>query len=166
LGKVIGGGMSVGAFGGREDIMALYDPSKGAPSVVAHGGTFNANPMTMAAGETTMNQLTPEVYERLNRLGHSLRQKLRVMFVEMKVPVQVTGVASFFAINFTSDEVTDYRSWLQGDPEMKRCLFMGLLNEGVLLQTSCAGALNILTTEPEIDNLVDATRRVVQRIRG
>jgi glutamate-1-semialdehyde 2,1-aminomutase len=165
LGKVIGGGLPVGAFGGRKDVMTLCDPSTGAPSV-AHGGTFNANPMTMVAGETTLNQLTSEVYQRLSHLGHLLRQRLRGMFEEMDVPAQITGVASFFGIHFTPKEVTDYRSWLQGASEMKRLLFMGLLNEGILLQTSCAGALNVLTTESEINTLVDATRRVIQRVRG
>jgi glutamate-1-semialdehyde 2,1-aminomutase len=133
---------------------------------VAQGRTFNANPMTMVAGETTVNQLTPEVYQRLNHLGHLLRQRLRSMFEEMEVSAQITGVASFFGIHFTPKEVTNYRSWLHGDSEMKRCLFMGLLNEGVSLQTSCAGALNVLTTESEVSTLVDATRRVIQRVRG
>jgi glutamate-1-semialdehyde 2,1-aminomutase len=165
LGKLIGGGMPVGAFGGREDIMALYDPSKGARPVVGHVGTFNANPMTMVAGETTMKQLTTEVYQRLNRLGNLLRQMLRTLFEELEVPAQITGVASLFGIHFTAQEVTDYRSALRGDSEMKSNLFMGLLNEGVLLQTNCAGALNALTRESEVDALVEAIRRVVQRIR-
>src|SRR5262245_50323842 len=166
LGKLIGGGMPVGAFGGLDDIMALYDPSKGTRPVVPHVGTFNANPMTMVAGETTMKQLTTEVYQRLSHLGNLLRQKLRTVFDELQVPAQITGAASLFGIHFTANEVTDYRSALLGNSEMKSSLFMGLLNEGVLLQTSCAGALNILTNESEVDTLVEAIRRVVQRIIG
>ena len=164
LGKIIGGGMPVGAFGGREDIMALYDPSKGG-AAIAHAGTFNANPMTMVAGEVTMSHLTDEVYQRLNSLGEILRKKLRAVFDELEVPAQVTGVASLFGIVFTSEEVTDYRSVVHADQVMKKALFTGMLNEGVLLQSGCAGSLNTLTTESEIDALVDATRRVVQRIR-
>ena len=162
LGKVIGGGMPVGAFGGRRDIMALYDPTGGG-AVVGHAGTFNANPMTMVAGEATINHLTPEVYQRLTYLGDTLRAKLRAVFDELEVPAQVTGVASFFGIHFTSEEITDYRSVIGGQQDMKRRLFMGLLNEGVLLQTSCAGSLATLTTETDIDTLVDATRRVMER---
>lgn len=164
LGKIIGGGMAVGAFGGREEIMALYDPSEGGP-VLAHAGTFNANPMTVAAGEVTMRHMTPEVYQRLSRLGDMARQKLRAVFDELEVPAQVTGVASFFGFHFTPEEITDYRSTLRGNKEMKRALYMGLLNEGVLLSNGGTGALNILTTESEIDTLVDATRKVTQRIR-
>jgi len=59
LGKIIGGGLPVGAFGGRRDIMAYYDPRQGAARI-SQGGTFNANPVTMAAGLATLNALTPE----------------------------------------------------------------------------------------------------------
>ena len=163
FGKIIGGGLPVGAWGGRGDLMALYDPSRG--PVVSHAGTFNANPMTMVAGEATLRQLTPEVYRRMNSLGDTLREKLRAVFGELEVPAQITGIGSLFAIHFTSEVVTEYRSMLRGDQEMKTRLFIGLLNEGVLLFTKCAGALNTLTTESEIDALVDTTRRVLQRIR-
>ena len=164
LGKIIGGGMPAGAFGGRRDIMSLFDPGRGADAI-PHAGTFNANPMTMTAGETTMRHLTPEVYERMNRLGGMLRAKLQSVFDEMDMPVQVTGIASFFGIHFTDAPVTDYRSMLAGDQWMTKALFTGLLNEGILLQQSCAGSLSTLTTERHVDGLVDAVRRVVGRVR-
>ena len=63
LGKIIGGGFPVGAFGGRRDIMELYDPTKGPE--VSHAGTFNANPVTMLAGAVTLKQLNPDVYPSL-----------------------------------------------------------------------------------------------------
>ncbi len=163
FGKIIGGGMPVGAWGGRRDIMALFDPSEGAP--LAHAGTFNANPMTMVAGEVVMNHLTPDVYERMNALGETLRAKLRAVFDELEVPAQVTGVASLFGIHFTDKEIVDYRSALSSDGDMTKALFTGLLNEGILIQTGGAGALNTLTTDEEVDALVDGIRRVVQRVR-
>ena len=162
FGKIIGGGMPVGAWGGRSDLMALYNPDNG--PVLSHTGTFNANPMTMVAGEATLMQLTPELYERLNRLGEMLREKLRAVFAELDVPAQVTGVGSLFGIHFSSEEITDYRSMLRGDQGMKKRLFRELLNQGVLMQTRAAGALNIHTTSSEIDSLVDAIRTAVQRI--
>jgi glutamate-1-semialdehyde 2,1-aminomutase len=165
LGKVIGGGMPVGAFGGRADVMALYDPT-GAGPVIGHAGTFNANPMTMVAGEAVIQQLTPKVYARLGRLGGILRSKLEAIFGEFNVEVQVTGVESLFGIHFTSEEVVDNRSMLRGDTDMKKLLFMGLLNEGVLTQAKAAGSLSTLTTETEVDRLVSATRSVVDRIKG
>ena len=165
LGKIIGGGMPAGAFGGRRDVMALFDPSEEGGAAIPHAGTFNANPMTMVAGEVTMSHLTPGVYERLDRLGEMLRAKLRAVFDELEVPAQVTGIASLFGIHFTDEEIIDYRSVVRGDQAMKKALFTGLLNEGVLIQAGAAGALNTLTTETEVGSLVDATRRVVQRIR-
>ncbi len=112
-----------------------------------------------------MNHLTPEAYARLDRLGEMVRQKLRAVFDELEVPVRVTGVGSLFGIHFTSEEIRDYRSTIRGDAQMKKALFIGLLNEGVLLQTGAAGALNTLTTEEDVDTLVNATRSVIQRIR-
>ena len=163
FGKIIGGGTPVGAFGGRADIMELFDPTRGAP--IAHAGTFNANPVTMAAGEVVMNHLTPEVYDRMNALGDETRAKLSAVFDEFEVDAQVTGIGSLFGIHFTAEEITDYRSVVRGDQTMRRALFTGLLNEGILLQTATAGAMNSLTTTDEIDTLVDATRRVIERVR-
>ena len=119
----------------------------------------------MVAGEITVNHLTPEVYKRFDGLGEMVREKLRAVFGELDVPARVTGVGSLFGIHFTSDEITDYRSVIRGDHQMKKALFTGLLNEGILLQTGTAGALNTLTTEEDVDTLVNATRKVTQRIR-
>lgn len=164
LGKIIGGGLPVGAFGGREEIMAVFDPS--APGeTVPHAGTFNANPATMVAGEFVMNNLTTEVYERLSVLGESLRMKMRSVFDELDIPVQITGVASLFGIHLSDHPIVDHRSMLNGDLLKRKSLFLGLINEGIWLQAACAGALNILSTENEINTLVDATRTVMHRIR-
>ena len=163
LGKIIGGGLPVGAFGGREDVMALFDPTNGG-AAVAHAGTFNANPMTLAAGTVVMEAMTPAIYQRLNALGETLRAKLRAVFDELEVPCQITGTASFFGMHITSEPVTDYRSALRSDKAMRNALFMGLVNEGVLLQESCSDALSTLTTDTEVDALVDAVREVLHRI--
>ncbi len=143
--------------------MALFDPTAGAR--IPHAGTFNANPMTMVAGEVVMRALTPPIYRRLAELGESLRGKLRAVFAELGVPAQVTGAASLFGFHFTAAPVLDYRSMVAGDQAMKRAVFTGLLNEGVLLQTGCAGALGTMTGEAEVDALADAVRRVVARVK-
>ena len=78
---------------------------------------------------------------------------------------QVTAVGSLFRSHCTEEEIVDYRNVIRADSQMRQALFTGLLNEGILLQTGTAGALNTLTTESEIDALVDTTRRVVQRVR-
>ena len=160
MGKMVGGGLPGAAFGGRDDIMELFDPRDGG-AVIAHAGTFNGNPMSMVAGEATLKHMTPDVYERLNALGEMVRGKLRAVFDELEVPAQVTGIASFFGIHFNSEEITDHAVASRDDAELKRALTLGLLNEGIMLgSTVCT-----LTTESEVDELVDTTRRVIQRVR-
>jgi glutamate-1-semialdehyde 2,1-aminomutase len=165
FGKIIGGGMPVGAFGGRRDIMALFDPTSG-KATVGHAGTFNANPMTMVAGEVVMNALTPDVYERMNSLGETLRGKLRAVFGELDMDVQVTGVGSLFGMQFTDRPIRNYRDVATSDLRTKRALFTGLLNEGVLIQGGCAGALGVMSNEEHVDTLVDSVRRVALRVKG
>lgn len=165
LGKIIGGGMPVGAFGGRRDLMAQFDPTVPGGARIAHAGTFNANPMTLVAGEAVMLALTPAVHRRLATLGDTLRSRLREALAAAGVPAQVTGVASLFGVHFTSHPVRNYRDVVAGDAAMTRAVFTGLLNEGILLQTSCAGSLGVMTTEAEVDALVAAVGRVVDRVR-
>ncbi|MDA1297681.1 MAG: aspartate aminotransferase family protein [Chloroflexi bacterium] len=162
FGKVIGGGMPVGAFGGKEEIMSLWDPNHG-PGQVQHAGTFNGNPMTAAAGVATLELLTPEVYRELERKGDLLRQKIRDLIAELEAPMGVTGATSLFALQFTTEPVTDYRSYATNDKVMLQTVFTGLLNEGILMSNRCAGNVSAVHTDEEIDEFVDALRRVLVR---
>jgi len=162
FGKVVGGGMPVGAFGGREDIMSMWDPSGGS-AIVQHAGTFNGNPMTAAAGIATLENLTPDKFDYLDNLGESLRTKLRALFAELEVPMGVTGVASLFALQFTSTEVTDYRTFATNDKNMLKIMFIGLLNEGFLMSNRCAGNVSTAHTEDDVDAFVNAVRNVLKR---
>ena len=163
FGKVIGGGMPVGAFGGRDDIMSLWDPSGGG-SIVQHAGTFNGNPMTAVAGVATLESLTADKYEYLEHLGNMLRNKLRTLFAELEVPMSVTGVASLFALQFTPTEVIDYRTYATNNKEMLQTMFIGLLNEGFLMSNRCAGNVSTVHTEDDVDAFVLAVKNVLRRI--
>ena len=163
FGKVVGGGMPVGAFGGRDDIMSLWDPSDGG-SVVQHAGTFNGNPMTAVAGVATLESLTADKYEYLEHLGNMLRNKLRTLFAELEVPMSVTGVASLFALQFTPTEVIDYRTYATNNAEMLQTMFIGLLNEGFLMSNRCAGNVSTVHTEDDVDAFVLAVKNVLRRI--
>jgi glutamate-1-semialdehyde aminotransferase len=77
----------------------------------------------------------------------------------------VTGVASLFGIHFNARPIKSYRDVVGDDAEMTKGLYVGLLNEGILLQTTCAGALGVMTADSEVDTLVDAVGRVVRRLR-
>lgn len=161
LGKIIGGGFSVGAFGGRRDIMELYDPTKGPE--VSHAGTFNANPVTMLAGAVTLEQLGPEVYRRLAELTETLRQDLREVCQSLEVPVQITGLGSLFGIHFTEGPVSNYREVADGDSKLREQVFLGLMNEGVLTASNLVGSLSTEIGEGEVEAFVAAFRRVLER---
>ena len=161
LGKIVGGGFAVGAFGGRQDIIDLYDPTTGPR--VAHAGTFNANPATMLAGAVTLEQLTPEVYRRLAEVTEYLRHGLREVGRELEVPVQVTGLGSLFGIHFQDDNLVGYRDIAKADSAFRHNVFLGLLNEGILMAPNLVGAVSTVLGEEEVDTFVDAFRTVLQR---
>ena len=163
LGKIIGGGFPVGAFGGRRDIMELYDPNRGPK--VAHAGTFNANPVTMLAGAVTLEQLTPDVYLYLAELTEALRQGIRQVCAELEVPAQVTGLGSLFGIHFTDCLVRNYRDIAAGNSRLREQVFPGLMNEGVLMAPNLVGALSTAITEAEVNTFVDTFQRVLERQR-
>ena len=163
LGKVIGGGFPVGAFGGSRDIMELYDPTKGAR--VSHAGTFNANPVTMLAGAVTLEHLTDDVYRDLAELTDRLRQGIRDACADMEVPVQVTGLGSLFGVHFTDRPIHNYRDVAAGDTELGRQMFLGLMNEGILPASNLVGALSTRISEAEVDTYLEAFRRVLERQR-
>ncbi len=162
LGKIIGGGFAVGAFGGRQDIMGMYDPTSGPR--VAHAGTFNANPATMLAGAVTLEQLTPEVYRRLAEVTEYLRRGLREVGQELEVPVQVTGLGSLFGIHFSDDALVGYRDIAKSDSAFRHNVFLGLLNEGILIAPNLVGAVSTVIGEAEADAFVNAFRAVLRRL--
>jgi glutamate-1-semialdehyde 2,1-aminomutase len=162
LGKIIGGGLPIGAFGGRADIMAAYDPRKGGARI-SHGGTFNANPATMAAGLVTLNALTPEAYARLDALGERLRGGVARLLAGTRRKGQITGVGSLFCLHWTTGALTDYRSSRPKDAEMPVRVFLGLVNEGILLTPRGLGACSLAMTDEDVDRFVNALARVLAR---
>jgi len=162
LGKIIGGGLPVGAFGGRSDIMNAYDPRRGGARI-SHGGTFNANPVTMAAGLATMNALTPEAYSRLESLGDRLRGGVSRLLQATRRKGQITGVGSLFCLHWATGSLTDYRSSRPKDTEAPLRVFLGLLNEGILLSQRGLGACSLAMAEEDTDRFVNALARVLAR---
>jgi glutamate-1-semialdehyde 2,1-aminomutase len=160
MGKIIGGGYPVAAFGGRADILALLDPRGGGPAI-PHGGTFNGNPVGAAAGIATLEILTPEVYARLNQLGDALRARLNALFERLGVAMQVTGMGSLFNLHACRTPIVDYASSRAGANAASRALVLGLLNEGVFLAPRGLGCITLPMAEPELDTLVAAVERVL-----
>jgi glutamate-1-semialdehyde 2,1-aminomutase len=153
LGKIIGGGLPVGAFGGRADIMEAFDTTDAAP-LIPHAGTFNGNPMTMQAGLATMRQLTPEVYERINEHGTTLRHQLDEMARSYGVPLRITGMASLFGVQCTDQPVQDYRSAQGQDAVLRQKLFLHLLNHGIFVPNKVVGNISTPMGRNELDSFV------------
>jgi glutamate-1-semialdehyde 2,1-aminomutase len=104
LGKVVGGGMPLAAYGGREDAMNVVAPL----GPVYQAGTLSGNPLAVTAGLTTLERLTPELYERLERTSASLEEGLTRAIAERDVPARVQRVGSMLTVFFRRDPI---RSW-------------------------------------------------------
>ena len=155
LGKIIGGGFPIGAVGGEAEIMSVFDSSSG-KAKVPHGGTFNGNPVTMAAGLATMKQLTLKSFVHLAQLGDELRQGLTSLFDRYGYKARVTGETSFFKIHFTDREVVDYRSARQGvNKEEEKKIFFHLLNRGIFVESQVRGCLSVPMGKTEIHALLN-----------
>ena len=118
LAKVIAGGTAGGAFGGREDVMALYDPT-GGPPAIAQSGTYNGNPIATAAGLATLNTMTSEAYATLEGLTADLGAALGQTFRSAGVEACVVVAGSMFRIYFLAKPPTNYR---QAAADSKDCL--------------------------------------------
>ena len=164
FGKTIGGGLPVGAFGGREDIMSQFDPSADGGPQVSHAGTFNGNPMTAAAGVATLKQLTDEVFAELERKGEYLRERLANIIARAEVPMSVTGATSLFAIQATPGPVRNYRTYAENDGEMLDYVFLGMLNRGYLLSSRCAGNISTAHTYDDLDGFAAAFEDVISAL--
>ena len=164
LGKVIGGGLPVAAFGGRADVMELLDPRR--PGFLPQAGTLNGHPLGMAAGVATLALLTPEVYAELDRRGERTREGLRALFAEHEIPAQVTGVSSLMQIHFTPEPVRNSRDVQRTDARRRKEFVLGLCNHGVLLNSRGMAALSTPVGEAEIDEFLEAVDTVLTEARA
>jgi glutamate-1-semialdehyde 2,1-aminomutase len=154
LGKLIGGGLPIGAFGGRADIMAGFDPT--APKPVHHSGTFAGNAATMAAGLATLEAFSESEVRRVNHLGDQLRAGLRSLLSARSVAAQVTGTGSLVGLHLTGDPVRDYRTALKADRDAMLTLHLALLNRGVFARAAGGFFLSTAMGEGDIDQTLTA----------
>jgi glutamate-1-semialdehyde 2,1-aminomutase len=127
LGKIIGGGLPVGAYGGREDIMALVAPA----GPVYQAGTLSGNPLAMTAGLWALDRLAPKLFKELARRGAALAAGLADAARDANVPLQVNAFGSLLTPFFTSAPVRDYTSALASDTRAYATFFRGMLERGV-----------------------------------
>jgi glutamate-1-semialdehyde 2,1-aminomutase len=164
LGKIIGGGFPVGAVAGRADVMSVF--AAGAkPARLPMSGTFNANPITMTAGLVAMEHFDALAVDRLNALGHSIRELLREVIAEIGAEASVTGTGSMFRIHLSSQVPTSYREAYMDNAKRARLdhFLTDLLECGVILANTGAGMLSTAMGDEEADRLRRAVRHGLER---
>lgn len=160
LGKVIGGGMPVGAYGGRQDIMETVAPL----GAMYQAGTLSGNPVAMAAGKKMLELLNKSgVYEELEAKGERLADGMQRVFAEAEVPLCINRVGSMMTLFFNSGEVTGWDSVTASDREGFSRFFHRMLDEGVYLPPSPFEAMFVSTahSEADIDATIGAARRAL-----
>lgn len=128
MGKIIGGGTPVGAFGGKQEIMQMYDPRE---KKMYHSGTFNGNAVTMAAGLATMRAYNQETVDYVNGLGTLFKEGVLKIYDKLGLNMKISGTGSIYNILFTDKEVKNYRDVASAHEELNKVLYMSLLTKGV-----------------------------------
>ncbi len=165
LGKWIGGGMSFGAFGGRADIMELYDPTK--PKAMPHAGTFNNNVLTMSAGIAAMTEVFPaDVALALHGRGEALRARLNALFERHDVAMQMTGEGSLMSLHTTDLPVRRPEDAAAGCDRVKELVFFDLLERGQYMARRGFIALTLVVTDEDINGFVAALDDTITARRG
>lgn len=163
LGKVIGGGLPVGAYGGRRKIMEMVAPR----GPVYQAGTLSGNPLAITAGIETLDILQePGVWEGMQSMGERLVEGLRSAAGDAAVPTTVARVGTMFGMFFTSKAVTDWQSAADSDTERFSKYFNAMLERGIYLAPSQfeAGFISTAHGDVEIDATIEAAAAVLPRL--
>lgn len=161
LGKWVGGGMSFGAYGGREDIMRIYDPTK--PGAMPHAGTFNNNVLSMMGGIAALNKVfTPSAAEALHARGDHLRERLNTTFETNNAALSASGVGSLMSIHATTGPVTRISDLADSNDAVKELLFLDLLERGYYMARRGFIALTIVATDSELDGFVATVDDIIK----
>ena len=164
LGKVIGGGLPVGAYGGKKEIMERIAPS----GDIYQAGTLSGNPLAMSAGLATLSQLTEESYEYFGKLADQLEAGLKKVFAKHDQPITVNRAGSMIGFFLTEGPVTDFDSANTSDLELFRAMYQALLDEGVYLPPSQFEGMFLSTkhTEADIETTINAFDKALSKVTG
>jgi glutamate-1-semialdehyde 2,1-aminomutase len=163
LGKVIGGGLPVGAYGGKRRFMEQIAPS----GPIYQAGTLSGNPLAMNAGLTTLKLLQqPGVYEELNRKTTRLAQGFKLIAQEAGFPVWINALGGMFSIFFAEGPVKDFASACTSDVERFAKYFRGMLEHGIYLAPSQYEAVFLSTahTDEDLDTTLEQARKVIKTL--
>lgn len=164
LGKIIGGGMPVGAYGGKRDIMEHIAPT----GPVYQAGTLSGNPLAMRAGYAVLNRIAenPSIYEDLETYGQRLQEGMKTNLEAADIDYYATRVGSMGSLFFTGDKVVDFETARHTDTDMYARYFHAMLDEGIYLAPSAFECYFYSTThgERELERTLEAQRSALQRL--
>ncbi|UAS83540.1 glutamate-1-semialdehyde 2,1-aminomutase [Staphylococcus pseudintermedius] len=162
LGKVIGGGLPVGAFGGRKEIMDHIAPS----GDIYQASTLSGNPLAMTSGYMTLSQLTPESYDYFNELGDLLEEGLTEIFAKHQVPLTVNRASSMIGFFLNEGPVTNFKEANQSDLELFGQLYRELAEQGIFLPPSQFEGMFLSTahTKEDIEKTLHAFDVALERL--
>ncbi|MGH9921490.1 MAG: aspartate aminotransferase family protein [Nitrososphaerales archaeon] len=172
LGKIVGGGMPIGVLCGRKEIMQLSDPKreKGQRCSIG-GGTFSANPLSMAAGLATLVHLVGReagIYDRINKLGEEARRSIDKVMNENNVKVKTTGMGSLFLTHFLTDKVRDVKSARDAascNVGLQKAYHFALMAKyGIFFLPHKLGAVSVEHASDDIKQLIDGSDQVAREI--
>ena len=165
LGKYIGGGMSFGCFGGRADIIDLFDPTRA--DALAHAGTFNNNTLTMSAGlKGLIDIFTPEACVALNARGGALKGRVNALFMSYQAAMQMTGVGSLLCVHPLAGSITSPDDVAKADIRLRRLLYFHLLEDGIYMAERGYIALSLMISDAEEALFEKSLARFIERYRG
>ena len=158
FGKIIGGGLPVGAYGGRADIMRHIAPE----GEVYQAGTLSGNPLAMAAGLATLNLLKHADYAGLETRVHAFVVELEQILREKGVPVQIPHIASLFTVYFTETPLRDFASVQTTDQKLFESFYKQMREQGIFMAPSAfeANMLSFAHSEEDFARALEAARRV------
>lgn len=167
MAKIIGGGLPIGAFGGRREVMDVFDHTVGGPFVL-HGGTYNANPLSMAAGAAAMEAWTPAEVDRLNALGERFREGMRGVLRRSNVAGVVGGMGSlcFVGLGDSGGPIRDLRDYLSRsfNTAMNGAFYRSMLNRGVMFSDGGIFILSTAMDEAVVDHILEASEGALQSL--
>ncbi len=161
LGKIIGGGLPVGAYGGKKEIMNQVAPE----GPVYQAGTLSGNPLATAAGLATLKVLSrPGTYEALEARAEALTQGLAEILKGLSLPVKMNRVGSMMTLFFTNQEVVDFNTAASSDTELYGRYWRAMLTEGIYLAPSQfeAAFISLAHGQEEIDETLNAAAKVLK----
>lgn len=164
LGKVIGGGLPVGAYGGKREIMEKIAPA----GPVYQAGTLSGNPLAMTAGYETLSRLTPEDYDEFNRKADMLEKGYKEAAAKYDIPLVVNRRGSMIGFFFTNEEVVDYDSVQTCDLDLFAAYYREMIQQGVFMPPSQFEGLFLSTahTDEDIQKTIEAAEKAFAKIRG